>query len=314
MKALKFLPAFLALFMIAEALYACNCEPAPQLGAADWNDADLIFTATLLEHKMGMVGMLKFETQKTFKGETEPSFTFYFQPGKDHTLLHAVKNFNPGDEWIVFARRVVKENRVFYRLKETPTRTVCALSRPLLEEKEDDPYLPFLEDMAGNANGYRKIYDENGQLLAEGKYDNLIPVSRWAYYRPERQTRSFGDYVDGRREGEWLKVKERPDSEAQLLRKTIYKNGMVLETDDYRHTGEVSLRKVLTDSTETRYYFRYGGNLKSRITENFDAKTMHILNYSESGAIEEERFMEDQKVVRRYFYDENGERKEEGGR
>ncbi|MCO6480803.1 MAG: hypothetical protein J5I94_29445 [Phaeodactylibacter sp.] len=311
MRVLKYLlPAFLVLLSSVRAL-ACNCEPVQQLGAADWNDADIIFTATLLEHRMGMVGMLRFEPRKSYKGQGEPGMTFYFQPGKDHTLLHAVKEFRPGDEWVVFATKKNTGNREYYRLKASPNRADCALSRPV---QEDDPYLTFLEEMARTAGGHRKMYDEQGRLTAEGAYLEQVPVSRWAYYEPERETVVSGNYENGRREGEWLLLKEMPGGKKQAIRKTIYNSGSPAEIHDYSHTGTISLKKILTDSTETRFYFRPDGALKNRIHANLEENTTHIISYSETGAIEEERFLEAQKVVRQYRYNEKGERIEEGQR
>ncbi len=297
---------FLFLGFHLNALHACNCEPALQLSADGWNDADIIFTATLLEHKMGIVGMLEFEPRKMYKGEMDAAVTFYFQPGKDHTLLHAVRKFSPGDEWIVFARKTVRGGRVYYRLKESPLRSVCALSRPLEEDREKDPYLLFLDGMAQKADGYQKIFDEGGQLVAEGEYARQIPVSRWAYYEPGRNMKILGNYAGGQREGEWLQLKERPNNEIQIIRKTIYKNGAPAEIHDYSHTGTVSLRKILTDSTEVRHYFRDDGTLKSKITVHFENNTTHILNCFDNGAIQEERVLKGDKVMRQYWYDETG--------
>lgn len=283
---------------------ACNCEPVEQLGAANWNDADIIFTATLLEYRMGMVGMLRFESRRSYKGQADAEMTFYFQPGKDHTLLHAVKEFKTGVEWVVFATKTLKGGKTFYRLKSSPSMVDCALSRPVQEEVEADSYLTFLEDMARTAEGYRKMYDEEGRLVSEGEYRSLLPVSNWAYYEPDREMVVTGRYQDGRREGEWLHLKNKQ----QLIRKTIYRSGEATEIHDYAHTGNVSLTKLLSDSTETRLYYRQDGALKSRIHTNLDNNATHIVMYSESGAMEEERFMEGQKVVRQYWYDEKGER------
>jgi antitoxin component YwqK of YwqJK toxin-antitoxin module len=255
--------------------------------------------------------MLKFETKTTFKGEAPATATFYFQLGNNHTLLHAIKEFKAGDEWIVFARRKAIGDRVYYRLKDSPLRTLCALSRPIRQEGEEDPYILFLNSMAQQASGYQQFFDKDGQLTAEGQYDSLIPVGPWTYYRPGRSNKVSGQYINGRREGDWLKVKEKPGLDAQLIRKTVYRSGQPAEIYDYRHTGEVSLKKVLTDSTETRYYYLSGGSLKSKITENLDDKTMHIINYSESGIIQEERFLDDQKLIRRYWYNEHGARVKE---
>ena len=292
----------------ARALYACNCEPVLQLGAADWNDADIIFTATLLEHKMGMVGMLKFEPEAAFKGEAPHNITLYFQPGKNHTLLHAIKEFINGDEWIVFARKRVKDGRVYYSLKESPSRVACALSRPLRKAPEVDPYILFLQDMSQKAEGYRTMYDENGGLMAEGAYIAQIPVNHWAYYQPERKMAVSGNYVNGEREGEWVQTKETSDGGQQLIRKTLYRNGDIAEIHDYSYTGKVSLTKILTDSTETRLYYRPDGTLKNRIFTGLENNTSHIINYSEDERIREEQFLENKKVVRQYWYDENGAR------
>ena len=302
---------FLMVWANITALYACNCEPAAQPEVADWNDADVVFTAALSDHKMGLVGLLKFESREKFKGDVEPIITFYFQPGKDHTLLHAVKDFNPGVEWIVFARKEVVGDKIHYRLKASPSRTVCALSRPIQEDREKDPYLLFLKSIAQKANGHQEMYDENNQLIAEGNYIGQIPVSEWAYHNPERKTSVSGQYIEGRREGEWIQRKELSNGEKQVIRKSIYRNGNPVEIDDYRHTGVISLKKVLSDSTEVRHYYRYDGTLKSKITDYLDDNTSHIVNYSESEAIEEERYLEANRLKRQYWYDETGRRVKE---
>lgn len=297
--------------LCGHALYACNCEPVAGLSIADWNDAEVIFTATLLEHKMGMVGMLKFESRETFKGNADPIITFYFQPGKSHTLLHAVAEFRPGGEWVVFAGKSTKSGREYYRLKDSPVRTLCALSRPLQENRQSDPYLLFLQEMAQRPDGYHEAYDKDGRLIAEGAYLGLAPIDRWAYYDPERKMSVWGNYVDGQREGEWVQEKERPNDEKQLIRTTIYHRGAPVEICDYSHTGAVSLKKIFSDSTEVRHYYRYDGSLKSSIAENFESNTTHILSYAEDGTLQEERFLEGKAVVRQYWYNETGERVKE---
>ncbi len=297
---------FLVLCCSINASYACECQAVSRPGAADWNDADAIFTATLLEHKIGMVGMLKFKSKKHYKGKAASTLTLYFQPGKSHTLLHAVTEFNPGDEWIVFVRKKIRRGKVYYRLKDSPSSSACALSRPLEENQKKDPYILFLKEMVKKANGYQKMYDEDGRLLAEGQYANKIPVAEWIYYNPSREMRVSGGYVAGRREGEWSHVSERGNVEKQLIRKTIYEKGALVEIHDYNLTGEIGLKKILTDSTEIRHYFWHDGTIKSKITTHLEDKATHLVKYSENGAVKEERFLENHRVMRRYWYDEEG--------
>jgi len=304
---------FLTLCCAVNLSYACDCEAVSKPGAADWNDADAIFTAKLLGYKLGVVGMLKFKPQKHYKGKVDPIITLYFQPGKSHTLLHAVTEFNPGDEWIVFVSKEIRRGKVYYRLKDSPLRTVCALSRPLNESHKQDPYILFLKEMVKKANGYQKMYDEEGRLLAEGQYANKIPVAEWAYYNPSRKIRISGDYAEGRREGEWSHVKERGNEDKQLIRKTIYQKGVLVEIQDYSYTGEISLKKILTDSTESRHYFWHDGMIKSKVTFNLEDNTTHSVKYSENGVVKEERFTENKRLMRQYWYDEKGKLVKEWG-
>ena len=294
------------IFCTVNMLFSCNCQPARQLTVEDWNDADIIFTATLTDYKMGRVGALDFKINEIFKGTVDPTITFYFQPGKSHTLLHAVKAFNKTDEWIVFARKLSKGDKTYYHLKDTGSKLRCALSRPLQKDSIVDPYLTFLKNSNKYSEGFQQFFDEQRRMIAEGKYQNQIPVEKWTYFKPNRKALISGYYSNGQRDGEWTEVQENANNHQHLIRKTIYQNGEPITIFDYNHLGKVSLEKTFTDSTEIRLYFRKNGSLKSKVIANFENNTSEILTYFDNELINEQRFLKDKKMMRQYWYDKNG--------
>ena len=91
-----------------------------------------------------------------------------------------------------------------------------------------------------------------------------------------------------------------------MIRKTIYNLGVPVEIHDYSHTGQVSLKKMLSDSMEIRHYFRRDGTLKSVTSNHLENASTHVITYYENEKVKEERFLERKKIMRRFWYNEDG--------
>ncbi len=55
------------------------------------------------------------------------------------------------------------------------------------------------------SNGYVKNYYDDGTLQSEGQMLNNLPTGVWKYYTPNGQLNQVGEYVQGKRNGRWLK-------------------------------------------------------------------------------------------------------------
>jgi antitoxin component YwqK of YwqJK toxin-antitoxin module len=50
-----------------------------------------------------------------------------------------------------------------------------------------------------------KNYYDDGTLQSEGQMLNNLPTGVWKYYTPNGQLNQVGEYVQGKRNGRWLK-------------------------------------------------------------------------------------------------------------
>ncbi|MFK7809034.1 MAG: hypothetical protein AB8F74_14620, partial [Saprospiraceae bacterium] len=195
----------LAFFLFQINLSACDCAAQPELDIQNWNEVPLIFTATLVDYKKTIqFGYFKFKVTRPFKGNlTEKEIMIYFQPKKSHTLLHAVKDFSLQKEWIVFARKEVKNGKTYIRLKDNFTSKYCGLSRPI--KKNQDVYLAFLKKMESSSEGFQSFENADNNTIAEGWYEDKTAIGCWEYFNEEGKIYLTGSYENGQKIGEWLK-------------------------------------------------------------------------------------------------------------
>ncbi len=132
-------------------IYACECQPRKEIGVADWNDTPLIFKAELIHYKKTFqYAAMTFRVTEQYKGSLPTdSLRIYYQPYKSPTLMRAVKDFSPGNSWIVFAKATHRSQRTHYHLLDSENGQHCALSRPL--KKKRRPLPPFSGKHDGNS-------------------------------------------------------------------------------------------------------------------------------------------------------------------
>ncbi|MFT4664743.1 MAG: antitoxin component YwqK of YwqJK toxin-antitoxin module [Gammaproteobacteria bacterium] len=266
----------------------CDCKPRPEIGVTDWNDIAFIFKARLVAAKKTVqFGSMTFDVVTEYKGTLPTdSITFYYQPYTSHTLLHAVKDFTAGKEWIIFARQEKVGQRIYYRLVDTDNDHFCALSRPLLKNK--DAYLFFLDYMAETANGYRQFYDTEGHLLSEGEYHQKVPKGQWKYYWKERLIYE-GAFLKGKKNGHWLTYTYSRKGKQVLAKKETYENGKVKKTFNYHLNGDLRWTLEITDHQKTYSYYR-NNNLDIKRVSSLEDKTSYIAYYKKGKLVREEHF------------------------
>lgn len=60
-------------------------------------------------------------------------------------------------------------------------------------------------DKTNRFNGYVKNYYDDGTLQSEGNMKDGLPTGIWKYYTPNGMLNQVGEYVQGKRNGRWLK-------------------------------------------------------------------------------------------------------------
>jgi antitoxin component YwqK of YwqJK toxin-antitoxin module len=291
---------------------ACSCSAQSNLSIMNLNDSELIFTATLLEYRVGMgAGSLVFKPKHIYKGTLEETITIYFKPKNGHTLFNKSVQFQEQKDWIVFARKKVVAERKYYRLMDSEGSSYCALTRPIEKDAKKDAYLDFLSTMGRQADGYQKIYNEQNILIAEGKYENNRPIKEWKYYQTDGRPFISGGYKDGKKFGEWLKYTSSSKGSAVVIQKKYYDQGELKEIHDLRYSGAVSFKKFLSDTTEIRHYLFEDGTLNSVTYRNKEDNSMNTTSYYKSGIIREEKYFEEDKLIYKYIYNENGQKVDE---
>lgn len=288
---------------------ACTCKAKPKPDIRDYNDTELIFTATLLEYKIGMsAGILIFQPKQIFKGDSLPSpLPMYFSPQNTHLLFNKDVKFKEQQDWIVFARKISVGSREYIRFVEAESIKYCPLTRPLEEDADSDPYLEFLIQTGEFPDGHQCIYDAHNILVAEGNYKDNYPVNEWHYYQPDGDPDITGNYESGKREGEWQKYTRIMKGDPRVIQKRFYHQGTLTEIHDLNYSGNISFKKMLTDSTEIRHYFDENSVLKSIVHRNKDYDSMKTTTFYPQGGIKEQKFFQRSKLIRKTQFDENGQ-------
>lgn len=289
---------------------ACTCKEKPKPDIRDFNDSELIFTATLAEYKIGMsAGVLVFHPKQIFKGDGLPAhLPMYFSPQNTHLLFNKDVKFKEQQDWIVFARKISVGSREYIRFIEAESIQYCALTRPLKEDQDGDPYLAFLRETGEFPDGYHCIFDAKDILVAEGNYKDNYPVAEWQYYQSDGDPDITGNYEAGKREGEWQKYTRILKGEPMVIQKRFYHQGTLTEIHDLNYSGNISFKKMLTDSTEIRHYFDENSVLISITHRNKDYNSMKTTTFFHNGGIKEQKFFQRSKLIQKTEFDENGQK------
>lgn len=307
---LKYITVFSIILSLSQlSLNACSCKNKSIPDIMDLNDSELIFTATLLKYEIGMAaGSLQFMPKYKYKGTLEDTITIYFQPQNAHLVFNKDVKFQENQDWIVFARIKTKGERKYYRLIETDGSNFCALSRPVKKNQEKDEYLDFLAQNGNQPDGFKKFFNGEKELSAEGFFINNAPSMEWKYYHSGGKPNISGEYKSGKREGEWLKYTTNSKGETTVIQKRYYNQGVLTEIQDLRYSGTISFKKILTDTTEIRHYLNEDETINSIVHRNKDDDSMKAIIYHENGLIKEEKYFEENKLIYRYEYNENGQK------
>ncbi len=291
---------------------ACSCSAQPSLDIRSLNDSELIFTATLLEYKIGMSAVsLKLKPLQVYKGDLKDTIFIYLKPKNIHTFFNKSVKFNKEENWIIFARKKAIGNKTYYRLTDSEGSSFCALSRPVEKNPEKDSYLKFLVKKAKQPNGFQQIFDAEDKLIAEGSYENNRPIEVWKYYRTNGRPDISGEYKFGKKNGVWIKYNSSTKGTPRVIQKRIYDQGELKEIHDLNYSGTVLFKKFLSDTAEIRHYFFGDGTINSIIHKRLEYDSMRTTSFHKNGTIREEKYFKEKKLLRKNIYNENGLKIEE---
>ena len=161
---------------------ACNCEIRNTLNFKDWNDAPIIFKAYLKDYvQTSQFVKLSFTNLEILKGKVKKDVTIFIKTNESHTLIHGIKRFHQGDNWIVFAEYDYNGRNEYLRLLDSEDSAYCALSRPI--KNESDIVIDFIQSFpfAKTMNIYKT---ESSGIKISGVIENGSAIGNWKYSYP----------------------------------------------------------------------------------------------------------------------------------
>jgi|GEM_PF-6513564 len=266
---------FLLLFFLyaPSPAYGCGIGPGP-VHVSDYNDARAVFTGKYISAGEQVPGEETgtFYITKWYKGVARPATITVMD-----TSGYGSSRFTDGLYYVVFAATddtvlyTDQYNRAISTYVSQPRKTQrdSVILRDTLFLQDGGRVLPgtlylgydidiggahsaglenFVEDTAYlnrflvqlNNDGLQKFYYDDGRLMAEGVYEDGIPVGLWKYYSFGR-LRAAGMYNNGLREGVWV-VCGRPWKGA---RRDYDSEQVIVEyLEVYEHGKEVSVHEV----------------------------------------------------------------------
>ena len=269
--------------------YACDCVAQPELKVRNWNDSEMIFVAKLIDYKKTpRYGYLKFAVVKNFKGSLDEEVTIFFQPKKSHSLLHLIKDFRLKKKWIVFAYVEKIKGKNYYRLQKNYDSKYCGLSRPT--QSDEDIYFPFLRKMAALPDGFYTFTHEDSLVIAQGNYENKMPVGSWVYADTNGIRMVCGFYENGKKVGEWLKYSINKYKKHVILQQAFYdKNGIMRKRFNFSYFGDLRTKVIYEEERKTIFQYR-NGYLISKKVKDSNNKTLSRYRYRKGELIKEEHF------------------------
>lgn len=137
------------------------------------------------------------------------------------------------------------------------------------------------------AQELRKVYHENGQLSAIGKWENYNPVGEWKYYHENGQLSAIGQFIKGKLSGRWKFYDENGNIKKRGSYTDEKKHGLwnffrqnepkkIVLFDNGKENGEVNTivkdGKVQIIPIGYWTYYHENGNIESAGAYNDDSK------------------------------------------
>ncbi len=170
----------------------------------------------------------------------------------------------------------------------------------------------------GNREGPWREYYEEGQLKAEGVYENDKPVGKWKYYYQDGKTEQTGNFTkQGKRDGTWKWYYEN----GALLREESYRNGMKDGlSSEYEESGKVIFEGEFIDDLEDGPWFEITGDsyIRGSYRDGLRNGMWYYLLIDTTGRrtdsilIYKGNFIDDHPDGRHTWFWDNGKIKEEG--
>jgi len=170
--------------------YCCDCQFKITSFIEKYNSADIIFQGKVTSIKRIKLGEDTFQevvldNVKNFKNANKKSLTIYNQISNCALGISEI-----GEEWIIWA--YFEDNKI--------QTNQCTQSN--LVHKYDSYLLNLLKDLSASS-GYKKWYDKDGKLEAEGDFTNHKANGVWIYYN-NNCIMSEINYKDGLQNGDYV--------------------------------------------------------------------------------------------------------------
>lgn len=257
---MKKLLTFFLLFS-SYVLFACECENKVNLDVRDWNDSDVIFSAVLSQYSETLkFKKLTFSISTVYKGKVQKkTIQFYISNITNHLALHHVKKISVGQNWIVFASKLMRNNSEYFKLVEGDKDGYCMLTKPIAK---DDNYLSFIKQVKKTPFLKDHSFLKDKKIIAKGSLENLIPIGKWKYFNSANDYWE-GDYNRGKKNGKWLHKASNFKKETVVIGLERYKDGKIKERIEYNYVGQKRLQEIYSDTIKKRIF--YNNRFVSRI-------------------------------------------------
>ena len=213
---------------------ACNCEVKTDINLKDWNDAPIIFKANLESYvQTSQYIKLSFTRIEVLKGKIEKEVTIFIKTNESHTLIHGVKQFNQGDDWIVFAEYEYNGRAEYVRLVDSEDSAYCALSRPI--QDESDTVLDFIKSFPFDKTLSIHTTEENGFQLS-GEIENGVASGYWKYSYPTGTFCTI-EYKNGLKHGYEFWYNKDSNGVYHKTQERLYKEGRKKYLKSYDFSG-----------------------------------------------------------------------------
>lgn len=277
-------------------VFSCSCMPHGPLTVKDFNEQNTIFIGkaqsirTVQSADRYEEYEITFVVSTAFKGVgAKKEVKVYTNTSSAACGLNVVK----GQIWLLYAN-------LFNGQLST---NMCSRSAllPYVKTREMDLLRLFA---AGNG----AVWKDGNQLQGEGKFINKLPTGEWKYYYSNGFLAEEGRYVDGRRDGQWIKYVDVDKLEAQMwgdgrLRKNakLFRKALKLKIASVTHydNGELS-------GTFIEYNEHYQ---PQRLINYFKDKEHGLaVTYYPSGLIEEQQRFSNGELdgMSRRYYEHGG--------
>jgi hypothetical protein len=230
--------------------WGCECENVDHISMADWNDTELIFSATLVDiSRSTQFTKLEFEDVSILKGVAHSRLDVVIENLNDHSLLQGKDKIGRQQRWLIFARTNTVAGNKVYKLASRANDPYCGLSR-----KMDEYSLHSLSQFS------QLTEQSDAQLLfanrqAVGGYMNRQPEGLWRYTDSRESDKYWvGEYEDGKRTGEWYQYYI-DDTNEKPQQKLVFEKGQLTQRVTYQPTGAIKTSESYSRIERKRSYF-----------------------------------------------------------